>query len=56
MATKKPESTEAVEAFVLVDCTFGRAGEVVTLTPANAELGAKNGVLDLHTDAIKAHK
>jgi hypothetical protein len=53
MATKKPET---VEAFVLCDCGFGKAGEVVTLPAADAETGALNGVLDLHPDAIKAHK
>ena len=53
MATAKPETTEA---FVLCDCAFGKAGEVVTLPSADAKTGAANGVLDLHPDAIKAHK
>ena len=53
MATKAPET---VQAFVLCDCGFGKAGEVVTLTPADAKTGAASGVLDLHPDAIKAHK
>lgn len=56
MATKKQEQPETVEAFVLCDCGFGKAGEVVTLPAADAETGALHGVLDLHPDAIKAHK
>ena len=54
MATKK--QPETVEAFVLCDCGFGKAGEVVTLARLDAETGALNGVLDLHPDAIEAHK
>ena len=53
MATKAPET---VQAFVLRDCGFGKAGEVVTLSAADAETGAMQGMLDLHPDAIKAHK
>ena len=53
MATKKPES---VEAFVLVDCVFGMAGEVVTLSQADAEAGANAGRLDLHIDAVSHAK
>ena len=53
MATKKPE---IVEAFVLCDCGFGKCGEVVTLTAAEAETGQSHGVLDLHPEAIKAAK
>ena len=55
MATKavKPET---VEAFVLRDCGFGKVGEVVTLSAADAEIGQAHGMLDLHPDAIKAHK
>lgn len=56
MATKKSEKPEAVEAFVLVDCIFGKAGEVVTLTNAEAAVGKEVGMLDLHPEAIKAHK
>ena len=59
MATKKPETVEVVEvveAFVLCDCGFGKAGEVLTLARLDAETGALNGVLDLHPDAIEAHK
>lgn len=50
MATKK--TPETVAAFVLVDCTFGKVGEVVALSPADAELGAKHGLLDLAPAAI----
>jgi len=52
MATKAPQT---VQAFVLCDCGFGKAGEVVTLSPADADAGAASGLLDLHPDAIKAH-
>jgi hypothetical protein len=54
MATKKP--TDQVEAFVLVDCIFGKAGEVVTLSQEDAAIGKDAGMLDLHPSAIKAHK
>lgn len=54
MATKV--KTDEVEAFVLRDCGFGKVGEVVTLPMADAETGAKHGMLDLHPDAIKANK
>ena len=53
MATKK---SETVEAAVLRDCGFGNAGQVVTLPTADAETGAKHGMLDLHPEAIKAAK
>lgn len=52
MATKA--KADEVEAFVLRDCGFGMAGEVVTLPTADAETGAAHGMLDLHPDAIKA--
>jgi hypothetical protein len=45
-----------VQAFVLCDCVFGKAGEIVTLPAVDAQAGALNGVLDLHPDAIEAHK
>jgi hypothetical protein len=54
MATKK--TPEIVEAFVLRDCGFGQAGEVVTLPIADAETGAAHGMLDLHPEAVKAAK
>lgn len=56
MATKKEIKSDAVEAFVLRDCGFGSAGEVVMLPAADAEIGAKHGMLDLHPAAIKAAK
>lgn len=49
---KKDIQAESVEAFVLMDCGFGLAGDVVTLPTADAETGAKHGMLDLHPDAI----
>lgn len=55
MATKKQASGE-VEAFVLVDCPFGKAGEVVTLSQADADVGVAHGMLDLNPAAIKAAK
>ena len=55
MATKKQTSGE-VEAFVLVDCVFGKAGEVVTLPAADAEVGKAHGMLDLAPAAIKNAK
>ncbi len=55
MATKR-ETPITVEAFVLMDCGFGKAREVVALSPADAETGAKHGMLDLHPAAIKAAK
>ena len=54
MATKK--TPETVEALVLRDCGFGNVGQVVTLPAAEAETGAKHGMLDLHAEAIKANK
>jgi hypothetical protein len=51
MATKK--QSESVEALVLCDCGFGKAGEVVTLTLSGAEIGFSNGMLDLNIDAVK---
>lgn len=50
MATKKQASE--VEAFVLVDCQYGKCGEVVVLPSADAETGATDGVLDLAPTAI----
>ena len=60
MATKHHnpvvKQPDTVAAFVLRDCVFGMAGEVATLTPADADAGAKAGLLDLNPAAIKAHK
>jgi len=53
MATKKSDTVEAV---VLCDCVFGNVGEVVSLTPGEAQTGKEIGVIDLHPDAIKAAK
>lgn len=52
----KKETSDTVEAFVLRDCGFGKAGEVVTLSKAEAKVGADDGALDLHPDAIKHAK
>lgn len=56
MATKKEDKPETVEASVLLDCGFGKAGEVVTLPAADAEVGAAHGMLDLNPAAVKAAK
>lgn len=56
MATKKTETPSEVQAFVLRDCGFGEAGQVVTLSPSDAETGAQQGMLDLNPAAIKAAK
>ena len=53
---KKDIQAESVEAFVLMDCGFGKAGEVVTLPTADAETGRAQGMLDLHPDAIEHAK
>lgn len=52
----KEKNQQGVEAFVLRDCGFGAAGEVVTLQADEAEAGEQHGMLDLHPDAIKAAK
>ena len=54
MATKK--LTGSVDALVLCDCGFGNAGEVVTLSAADAEVGVAHGMLDINPAAIKAAK
>lgn len=48
MAAKK----ESVDAFVLCDCCFGKAGEVVNLSADDAKYGVDNGVLDTNQAAI----
>jgi len=55
MATKK-QATGEVEAFILVDCAFGKAGEVVTLAQSEAGVGAAHGVLDLAPAAVENAK
>ena len=56
MATKKQDAPAVVEAFVLLDCGFGKAGSVVELPAADAQTGAAHGMLNLNPDAIKAAK
>ena len=62
MATKKlTESVDVqvqaqAQALVLCDCGFGNAGDVVTLSSADAQVGVANGMLDLTASAIKAAK
>lgn len=52
----KEKTSPEIEACVLRDCGFGKAGEVVTLSAPDAEAGRQHGMLDLHPDAIKAAK
>jgi hypothetical protein len=55
MATKKTANQDvAVQALVLVDCAFGKSGEVVTLPAADAEIGEAHGMLDTNPEAVKA--
>ena len=49
-------AAEKVEAFVLRDCGFGQAGDVVTVSKAEAETGGQHGMLDAHPNAVKAAK
>jgi hypothetical protein len=51
MATKK-QATGEVQALVLVDCVFGKSGEVVTLPAADAEIGVAHGMLDTTPAAV----
>jgi hypothetical protein len=53
---KKDSKPETVEAFVLRDCGFGKAGDVVILPAADAATGADHGMLDLHPAAVAAGK
>lgn len=57
-ATKKPAAKDdgQTEAFVLMDCPLGTAGEVITLSTEEAAAGAAAGMLDMHPDAIVAAK
>ena len=41
-----------VEAFVLRDCQFGQATQVVELDPADAEVAAAHGMVDLAEGAV----
>lgn len=53
---KKDTVKDDVEAFVLRDCQYGNAGDVVTLPATDAQTGKEAGALDLHPDAIKHAK
>lgn len=58
MATAKKED-KPVEAYLLRDCVFGKVGDVVELSPADAEQAKAHGMADLHPDAVahgKANK
>ena len=45
-----------VEAFVLCDCLFGRAGDIVKLKQYEADVGVKAGIIDTHPDAVRLHR
>ena len=55
---KQAEKLEppGVEAFILRDCGFGNAGDVVMLSVSDAEDGEQHGMLDLHPAAITSAK
>jgi len=53
MATKKDP---VVEVLLLRDCSFGAAGQVLTLTASDAAAGQEQGMLDLNPKAIAAAK
>lgn len=52
----KEKVSPEIEAFVLRDCGFGKAGEVVTLPMEAAKTGEAHGMLDLGAAAVKAAK
>lgn len=59
MATKKSEAAAtpaSTEALVLVDCSYGKSGVVVTLPTDDAKAGLEAGVLDLNPDAVAAYR
>lgn len=58
MATKKSEAANAAstEALVLVDCMYGKSGEVVSLPADEAKAGVEAGVLDTNPDAVAAYR
>ncbi len=56
--TKKPNSDQAdlglkIRARVLLDCSYGRANDVVELTAAEIESARSAGAVDDHPDAVK---
>jgi hypothetical protein len=58
MAKKQASAPDSdlVEAFCLLDCIYGKSREVVVLPRADAENGARCGMLDLNPAAIEAAK
>lgn len=45
-----------VEGVLLRDCVFGKGGDVVELSAADAEQAIAQGMADLHPNAIKHAK
>ena len=59
--TKKPAAKSAaksgdVEALVLVDCDYGKCGEVKTFDAALADVLVKTGCIDPNPDAVAARR
>lgn len=54
MATKKEDAP--VEAVLLRDCVFGKAGDVVELSASDAEAGTAQGMIDAAPAAVKHAK
>lgn len=52
MAKKQPTEGAQVEARVLLDCSWGAADQVVTLSKDEADAGVAAGELDTHPDAV----
>lgn len=51
-AAPEPAKSDKVQAFCLRDCAYGKAGEVVEVTAAEAGDGTKHGALDTNPAAI----
>jgi len=52
MAKKQATDGAQVEARVLLDCSWGAADDVVTLSKDEADAGVAAGELDTNTDAV----
>ena len=55
MKTEPARKTE-IEAVCLLNCSLGNAGEIVMLSPQDAETGTKHGMIDVNVAAIKFAK
>ena len=52
MAKKQPTDGAQIEARVLLDCSWGTADDVVTLTKEEAAAGTSAGELDTDPEAV----